>query len=507
MIPRMKPTIFGSRLLRLWAAVMVLLAGSITCLMGATVVAWGPGSFGQTTVPAGLSNVVAVAGGAEQSLALRSDGTVVAWGTYDNNDNRGPMPMFVPEWLRDVVAIACGGWHNLALRSDGTVVAWGYNGEGQTNVPANLTNVVAVSGSWCSLALQSNGKVIGWGSTMGPGTGRIIVPASLGTVVAISAGGFHDVVLRADGTVRAWGDNFYGQLQIPPNLANVVAIAAGGDHSVALRSNRTVAVWGANYYGQSILPTGISDIVAIAAGGLHSVALRSNGTVVAWGYTDRTNVPPGLSNVVAIAAGMTHSLAIVGPVSPLALTTVWPSTTTLFFRQTGLMQQRVRVYNTTAFPFAATRIVVNGLSSGATVYNISGHNAEGLPYIQYNQPVAPGGFIDLTIEYFVPLRTVPSVTFTSEVVEPAVVPTPVGTVQAVTRSLRLEDGSYLVDFRTLSNRTYYVQYSADLQNWKTARPAVIGTGSGVQWVDNGPPKTDSWPGSQPSRFYRVLLAP
>jgi hypothetical protein len=504
----MKPTIFEFRLLMMRAAVIALLAGSLTCLNGATVVAWGPGSFGQTNVPAGLSNAVAIDGGAEQSLAIRSDGTVVAWGSYDNNDGRGSQPMFVPEGLSNVIAIACGGWFNVALRSDGTVVAWGYNGDGQGDVPAGLSNVVAVSAAaWCGFALQANGKVIGWGSTVGPGSAPITVPASLGDVVAISGGGFHYVVLRADGTVKAWGDNFYGQLQIPANLGKAIAVAAGGDHTAALRSNGTVAAWGANYYGQIKIPPGLSNVVAIASGDLHSMALRSDGTVVAWGYTDRTNVPPGLSNVVAIAGGMTHSLAIVGPVSPLALTTIWPNTTTLFFRQTGLMEQRVRVYNTTAFPFPATRIVVNGLSSGATVYNLSGVNAQGLPYIQYNQPIAPGGSIDLTIEYYVPLRSVPSVTLTSEVVEPAVVPTPVGTVQAVTRSLRLDDGSYLVDFRTLSNRTYYVQYSADLQNWKTAMPGITGTGSGVQWVDNGPPKTDSWPGTQAGRFYRVLLAP
>jgi len=476
-----------------------------TCLSNATVVAWGPGAFGQTNVPPGLSNAVAVAGGAEQSLALRSDGTVVAWGSYDLNDGRGPRPMFVPEGLSNVVAIACGGWHNLALRSDGTVVAWGYNGEGQINIPPGLTNVVAVSASWCSLALQSNGIVIGWGSTAGPGTPPETVPGSLGNVVAISAGGSDNVVLRVDGTVKAWGDNFYGQLRIPPNL-KAVAIAAGGDHSVALRADGTAAVWGANYWSQTNIPPGLSNIVAIAAGGLHSMVLRSNGTVVSWGYTDRTNVPPGLSNVVAIAAGMTHSLAILGAVSPLTLTTTQPNTTSLFFRQTDLMEQRIRVYNTTAFAFAATRVVVNGLPSGATVYNLSGHTAEGLPYIQYNHPIAAGASIDLTIEYFVPSRSVPSATLVSEVVQPDVPPTPLGTVQAIMRSLRLPDGTYLIDFRTLSNRTYYVQYSSDLQTWKTALPPIAGTGSGVQWVDNGPPKTDQWPGTQTNRFYRVLLA-
>jgi len=54
--------------------------------------------------------------------------------------------------------VAAGWNHNLALRADGTVVAWGVNNSGQTNTPPNLTNVLAVTGgSAHSLALTGNG--------------------------------------------------------------------------------------------------------------------------------------------------------------------------------------------------------------------------------------------------------------------------------------------------------------------------------------------------------------
>src|SRR6267143_1555706 len=81
----------------------------------------------------------AIAAGNYHSLALKSDGTVVAWG--DNNDGES----MAPANLTGVIAIAAGFSHSLALRSDGTVVAWGANGSPQSTVPANLTGVIALA--------------------------------------------------------------------------------------------------------------------------------------------------------------------------------------------------------------------------------------------------------------------------------------------------------------------------------------------------------------------------
>ena len=80
------------------------------------IVAWGDNFFGQTNVPAGLSDVRAIAAGYNHSLALRSNGLVVAWG-----DNSGGQTN-VPTTLSNVMAIAGGAYHSLALRSNGTVL-------------------------------------------------------------------------------------------------------------------------------------------------------------------------------------------------------------------------------------------------------------------------------------------------------------------------------------------------------------------------------------------------
>ena len=63
------------------------------------------------------------------NLALRNDGTVVAWGGYYSysNNNEYYVRMTVPGDLTNAVAIASGDSHALALRSDGMVVVWGDN--------------------------------------------------------------------------------------------------------------------------------------------------------------------------------------------------------------------------------------------------------------------------------------------------------------------------------------------------------------------------------------------
>src|SRR5712664_4071975 len=89
------------------------------------------------------------------------------------------------------LAIAAGWKHSLALKSDGRVVAWGDNSSGQSTVPANLTGVIAIAaGGSHSLALKSNGTVVAWGDNY---FGERTVPTNLTEVIAIAAGYYHNL--------------------------------------------------------------------------------------------------------------------------------------------------------------------------------------------------------------------------------------------------------------------------------------------------------------------------
>jgi uncharacterized delta-60 repeat protein len=329
-----------------------------------------------------------ISAGAEHCLVLYSDGTMAAWGNNyygqlgNNSTTESLIPVMVSESgvlsEKTVVAIAAGFQHSLALCSDGTIAAWGNNSSGElgnnstiaSSVPVLVTQsgalsnktVVAISAGFAfSLALCSDGTVAAWGNnssgelgnnSLSPSTVPVLVTQSGAlsgkTVVEISAGLNHSLVLCSDGTVAAWGRSNGSSIPVLVSQSGtlygktVVKISAGGFHSLALCSDGTVAAWGKNSSGQlgnnstteSRIPVMVSEsgvlsektVVAIAAGYDHNIVLCSDGTVAAWGSnsagqlgnnsTIASSVPViatqsgALSDktVMEISAGFTYSI-------------------------------------------------------------------------------------------------------------------------------------------------------------------------------------------------------
>ena len=201
-----------------------------------------------------------------------------------------------------------GTFHSLAIRNDGTVMAWGYHATA-TNLPANLTNVVAISaGSSHSLALKSDGTVVAWGDDS---DGQTNVPPGLNNVVAIAAGGYSSLALKNDGSIVAWGYNSSGQTSVPAGLTNAVAIAAGYLHSLALTPQSISSLINPVVLGitngvpktNNIFASGIVfyrvNVPANADFATNSLLYTLNGPLNVW-FT--TNTPPTIANVNAFAA-------------------------------------------------------------------------------------------------------------------------------------------------------------------------------------------------------------
>ncbi|MGE5370671.1 MAG: S-layer homology domain-containing protein [Solirubrobacterales bacterium] len=324
----------------------------------------------QVRNPAGtgpLTHVVALAAGDFHSLALLDDGTVLSWGynpfgQLGNNDSGTDklLPVQVLQTgavpLTGVKTIASGYAHGLALKSDGSIWAWGYNFEGalgnggvtgsQVANPvsgATGTYVAIAAGYGHSLALRDDNTVWAWGSngsgqlglsntTAGYYTPQQVRDDSGSTyltgILSIAAGGSHSLAAKADGTVFAWGENANGAagnnsttnpLTKPVytfmkgvSMADDGALLEGQENGEIITVNAFGTTWAADILSGSWTLTGIPLGVSVSA------VTRVSDTVVtislAGNRTADYDVPkiPVLTVPASALTGITDPLEVNG---------------------------------------------------------------------------------------------------------------------------------------------------------------------------------------------------
>jgi hypothetical protein len=256
MIPSNPITVVQKVISRSLGGVSLLIFLGALCSTAASraasqVITWGnTNNYGLGTVPASLTNVVALAADESHSAALKADGKVVVWG--DNSAGQTKVPAAAMD-------------HTVALKSNRTVLAWGTDG---TNVPPGLTHVVSIAGgSFHSLAEAADGNVVVWGRA----GDQLLVPATLTNAVAVAAGLFYCTAVKADGTVATCGDNSQGQTNLPPILTNATRIVAGWYHAIAVTSDGAVTACDTS----SAVPAGFTYVIALGAGYFNNLALEA----------------------------------------------------------------------------------------------------------------------------------------------------------------------------------------------------------------------------------------
>jgi len=344
----MKKTMEGL-VLRFSVAIVVLLTANIVCAATPQVTA-----------------------GDHHTVAIKSEGTLWAWGwNYNGELGDGTMterhsPVRIGSdcnWEH----VAAGPFHTVATKSNGTLWVWGNNdyyrlglGYGQGNeeyspvqvgTDSNWEQVAA--GTLHTVATKSNGTLWAWGwnegGQLGDGTWfDRDSPVQIGSASdweQVAAGQAYTLAIKSDGTLWAWGENGCGQLGVvgttdrpsPVKVgtdSNWEQVAAGAYHTVAIKSDGTLWAWGKNDLGQlgdgttterhSPVQIGTdSNWEQVAAGQAHIVAIKSDGTLWAWGWnrcgelgdgtTTKRHSPVQIglaSNWEQVAAKVLHTVAI-----------------------------------------------------------------------------------------------------------------------------------------------------------------------------------------------------
>ena len=288
---------------KLWKKVVAGDYHAIGLRTDGTLWAWGRNLNGQLgTGNSAASNVpkpvgteadwVDVAAGTYHSAAVKSDGTVWTWGRNnvgqlgltDNVDRFDPQKVVTATnaW----VAVAAGAEHTVALNATGELWAWGNNFNGQLGVASGVTT--------------TQPRVV-----VDPNAAAVALGASPTRWSAVAAGGAHTLAIQTNGRLYAWGSNLKGQLgnglgtdnSVPVRVgtdSDWAGISAGREHSAATRIGGTLWVWGANGDAQLGNGTLTSQAVPlqvgtganwakVAAGPFTTFAVGTDGLLWGWG--------------------------------------------------------------------------------------------------------------------------------------------------------------------------------------------------------------------------------
>lgn len=271
-------------------------------------------------------------------VGLRSDGTF--WGTGPSTGGAVGDGTFAAHlsfaqaidsssspWAQ----VGAGSDHTLAVRQDGSLWASGRNSYGQlgdgTTTSSATPRRIGNASDWkrvypcasSSFALKNDGSLWAWGYN---GSGQLGVggvtnrftPTRVGTATDYFkdfAGGSpssQGLAIKTDGSLWAWGNNYYGELgdgtkyqqQTPVRIGTATdwkSVAVGYGFSGAIKNDGSLWTWGQNNYGalgdgtvtrlSPALMGSDLDWKSVQFYSNSAVAIKTDGSLWAWGQNDK----------------------------------------------------------------------------------------------------------------------------------------------------------------------------------------------------------------------------
>ncbi len=277
----------------------------------------GDGSKTDNTTPHKIGTPTdwkAISTGVSHTIAIKNDHTI--WGFGEGNSGAFgtgaatnlTTPAQIGSGTADWEAVACGNYFTLAIKTNGTLWAWGNNTYGQlgnnstqdTYSPEQIGadtdwKMVAASQKYNSFAIKTDGTLWAWGFNSFGGA-IVKVPTQVGTDnnwKFVATKDDSHFAIKTDGTLWAWGDNTAGQLGIGSNTSVTTmtrvgtdtdweTVAAGDYMAVMMKSNHTI--WGTGQAGYNGLTEGTNvplqigtdnSWAALGLGSTHAFALQS----------------------------------------------------------------------------------------------------------------------------------------------------------------------------------------------------------------------------------------
>jgi alpha-tubulin suppressor-like RCC1 family protein len=319
------------------------------------------------TTFAGGTNWKQVSSGFYYTTAIKTDGTLWAWGSI-------PTTTFAAgnDW-KQVSSLAL---NVAAIKTDGTLWTWGNGAYGQlgnndtTDAETPITTFAGgtnwkqvSSGYRYTSAIKTDGTLWVWGEGLNGrlGTNAVTDKSTPVTTFAggtnwkqVSCGRFHTAALKTDGTLWTWGSGDYGILgnaAVTDRSTPVTTFAGGTNwkqvssgqfHTAAIKTDGTLWSWGQPLFGVLGINLGFpfydvststpvttfaggTNWKQVSCGGAHTAAIKTDGTLWVWGYG-----PYGSLGIDAVS-GPYGIPIILTPVTTFAGGTNWKQVSAGFF--------------------------------------------------------------------------------------------------------------------------------------------------------------------------------